>query len=150
MRYSRKTPSHGVYIQPGQISLVYLTVCTKEREPWLSTSDVHELLHSVWMEATAWKVGKYMIMPDHIHLFAGLAQDDISLDSWITYWKSIFSKRNNNPEHRWQSGHWDTRLRSNETYYNKWLYVRDNPVRKGLVQYSEQWPFQGEIFEVWR
>jgi len=38
---------------------------------------VHDLLCSVWREATAWLVGRYVIMPDHVHLFA--APGDIEL-----------------------------------------------------------------------
>ncbi|MCE5322772.1 transposase [bacterium] len=144
----RKNPIHGIYIQPNHTIIVYLTICTKDRLPWLASPDIHDLLRSVWQEAQAWHVGKYVIMPDHIHLFAGLAQDDISLERWITYWKSMFSKKHKKPEHRWQSSHWDTRLRSDDSYYNKWVYVKNNPVRQGLVQRSDQWPFQGEIFEV--
>jgi hypothetical protein len=25
----------------------------------------------------------------------------------------------------------------------KWLYVRNNPVRHGLVEHPDDWPFQG-------
>jgi len=27
----------------------------------------------------------------------------------------------------------------------KWNYVRDNPVRAGLVENAEAWPYQGEV-----
>jgi hypothetical protein len=36
-------------------------------------------------------------------------------------------------EHRWQTDHWDRRLRSDESYAEKWEYVRCNAVRHGLV-----------------
>jgi len=36
-------------------------------------------------------------------------------------------------------------LRSNESYSQKWNYVRENPVRAGLVKSAEDWPYQGEI-----
>ena len=35
-------------------------------------------------------------------------------------------------------------LRSEESYGEKWLYVRDNPVRAGLVDDASDWPYQGE------
>ena len=66
----RKHPAHGVLIIPNRPTIVYLTVCTKDRQPWLATPEVHALLRLVWTDAAAWLVGKYMIMPDHIHLFA--------------------------------------------------------------------------------
>lgn len=40
---------------------------------------------------------------------------------------------------------WDRQLRNGESYSNKWQYVRNNPVRKGLVADADGWPFQGEM-----
>jgi hypothetical protein len=51
-------------------------------------------------------------------------------------------------EFRWQTDHWDTRVRTAEIYEEKWLYFLNNPVRKGLVNKPEDWPYQGEIFEL--
>jgi len=45
----------------------------------------------------------------------------------------------------WQEGFFDHVLRSNESYAQKWECVRENPVRAGLVNRSEDWPYQGEI-----
>ncbi|MBI3919804.1 MAG: hypothetical protein HY318_00195 [Armatimonadetes bacterium] len=125
--------------------IVYLTVCTKDRRGWLATDKNHALLVKVWTEATAWLVGRYVIMPDHIHLFAVPGQMEIEFDNWVRYWKSQFSKQHHGHSHRWQTDHWDTRLRSSESYEEKWEYVRNNPVRHGLVERSEDWPYQGEI-----
>ena len=36
-------------------------------------------------------------------------------------------------------------LRGGERYSQKWDYVRQNPVRAGLVHDANDWPFQGEI-----
>jgi putative transposase len=67
---------------------VFDTVCTKNRKPWLATPLIHEMLQIVWTEATAWLVGRYVIMPDHIHLFAAPGSPEVSLDNWVQYWKS--------------------------------------------------------------
>jgi REP-associated tyrosine transposase len=45
----------------------------------------------------------------------------------------------------WQEEFFDHVLRSNESYSQKWEYVKENPVRAGLVKKSEDWPFQSEI-----
>ena len=45
----------------------------------------------------------------------------------------------------WQAGVFDHLLRSDESYAEKWLYVRENPVRAGLVARAEDWPYQGCI-----
>ena len=36
-------------------------------------------------------------------------------------------------------------LRNDESYAQKWEYVRENPVRAGLVAEWHEWPYQGEI-----
>jgi REP element-mobilizing transposase RayT len=45
----------------------------------------------------------------------------------------------------WQPGFFDHVMRDSESYASKWQYVRDNPLRAGLVERSEDWPYQGEI-----
>jgi len=48
----------------------------------------------------------------------------------------------------WQPGFFDHVLRSDESYVQKWKYVRDNPVRANLVELWDQWPYQGEIVPI--
>ena len=45
----------------------------------------------------------------------------------------------------WQRGFFDHVLRNDESYGNKWNYVKDNPVRAGLVSDPEKSPYSGEI-----
>ena len=142
---ARKHPAHGVHSSVLQPTIVFLTVCTKGRAPWLATPEVHENLRSVWRAATDWAVGRYVLMPDHLHLFPAPGPTERTLDTWVRYWKSRFRKRDANPSHRWQTDHWDTRLRDDENYESKWEYVKNNPVRHGLVERSDDWPFQGTM-----
>jgi hypothetical protein len=48
----------------------------------------------------------------------------------------------------WQPGFFDHLLRGSESYHEKWRYVRENPVRAGLVSCAEDWPYQGEIVRI--
>jgi putative transposase len=45
----------------------------------------------------------------------------------------------------WQREFFDHLLRSSESYGEKWNYVRDNPVRAGLVTSVEGRPHAGEL-----
>lgn len=145
MADKRSHPAHGVLLVDGQPTITFVTVCTKHRAPWLANDEVHSLLRKVWRDANAWLLGRYVIMPDHVHFFAGRTGREIELDHWIQYWKSQFSKQFGHPECRWLTDHWDTRMRSVEAYEEKWVYVQNNPVRHGLVTRPEDWPFRGEI-----
>jgi REP element-mobilizing transposase RayT len=89
-------------------------------------------------------------MPDHIHLFCAPLRPEISLDMWVRYWKSLVSRAWPGPEQHpiWQRHFWDTQLRQGESYYEKWFYVRENPVRRGLVSDSTVWPYAGELHDL--
>ena len=45
----------------------------------------------------------------------------------------------------WQEEFFDHLLRSGESYCQKWDYVKENPAPAGLVDRSDEWPWQGEI-----
>jgi putative transposase len=45
----------------------------------------------------------------------------------------------------WQEEFFDHVLRSTESYSQKWDYVRENPVRAGLVTKIGDWPWQGKV-----
>ena len=141
----RSHPAHGVFAEPSKPTIVFLTVCTQSRVPWLATDEVHALLRDVWTRASAWLVGRYVVMPDHVHLFAAPGGAGIVFDNWVRYWKSQFTKAHLRSDHAWQTDHWDRRLRDGESYEEKWEYVRLNPVRHGLVARPEDWAFQGEL-----
>ena len=92
-------------------------------------------------------VGRYVIMPDHVHFFIRVGGDQ-RLSTSIKYLKQAITKtfRVEQPDTRvWQPGFFDHLMRSNESYSEKWSYVRENPVRAGLVDHADKWPYQGEV-----
>ena len=93
-------------------------------------------------------IGRYVIMPDHVHLFAAFPIAGIGLPSWIQSLRTVVGKRLLRleiPKPHWQEGFFDHLLRSHESYAQKWDYVRLNPVLAKLCQTPEAWPYQGEI-----
>ena len=144
----RKYPAKGIHIPRGKPVIVFITVCTEKRLPWLANEETHAIVRHIWKKADAWHVGRYVLMPDHVHLFAGLNDLGIPLEQWIRYWKTAVSRRVDDPTKRWQKGFWDRRLRSLESYTEKWEYVRDNPVRKGQARDADSWSYQGEVFDL--
>ena len=111
----------------------------------LANAAVHQGLVDVWRKATAWLVGRYLLMPDHLHLFCAPRDLEIPLINWVTYWKRQFSRLRLPGTGNWQRLFWDTRLRREENYDQKWDYIRQNPVKAGLVTHADLWPFQGEL-----
>jgi REP element-mobilizing transposase RayT len=95
-------------------------------------------------------IGRYVIMPDHLHFFVTLP-DDQSLSLWMKSLKNSLSKSLRQVSvlaPHWQKGFFDHVVRSDQSYEDKWLYVHENPVRKGLVATADLWPYQGEINRV--
>lgn len=45
----------------------------------------------------------------------------------------------------WQPEFFEHLMRSDESRSEKWRYVRDNPVRAGLMFEAGEWPFEGWI-----
>ncbi len=147
----RQNPFPGVRIQEDGPTIVFLTVATADRGRWLTTDENHRLIREVWQEADAWVIGHYLLMPDHLHLFCSPASAEFSIEQWIKFWKSRFSKRHQRREWTWQSRGWHHRMRTAESYAEKQHYMWQNPVRAGLVAKPEDWPCQGKLHDlIWR
>ena len=131
--------------------IYFLTVCVVRRRPLLTKPSVAEELRLAWVQSPelhGWAVGRYVIMPDHVHFFARAHADAKSLAGFMRDWKKWTSRRISGalsvPAPIWQPEYFEHVLRSAASYGEKWHYVFANPVRAGLVTQSEDWPFAGE------
>jgi putative transposase len=163
-RLDRLFTSHPLY---------FVTTNTEDRKPILANAKVHEDFRK-FCEAGLTRgvfVGKFVLMPDHLHLFVAFGDEYESalierrysgepvavvcdrrlslLSEWMKSLKNSLSKTlrgMNVPAPHWQKGFFDHVMRSEESYSEKWLYVAKNPVRKKLATHPEDWPYQGEIY----
>ena len=133
----------------------FLTTCTELRKPVLACEQVAAILVKEWQTARdrhRWAIGRYVIMPDHVHFFCAPELDAKPLSIFIGFWKEWTSKGIKRALELvgpvWQEEFFDHLLRSFESYSQKWDYVRENPVRAGLVAKADDWPWQGEIEEL--
>lgn len=110
---------------------------------------VQSSLKNLWKEeATAWLVGYYLIMPDHIHFFCAPHDLHFGIDQWVEFWKSRFSRQHLEESWVWQRKSFHRRMRDRVEYEEKLSYVRENPLRKGFVKNSDDWPYQGRIHDL--
>ena len=49
--------------------IIYLTVCSQDRKSIFAFEDSAAVIVDAWQRGNSWLVGRYVIMPDHIHLF---------------------------------------------------------------------------------
>lgn len=87
----RKHPAHWPAVERhNEPVIIFLTVCTKNREPVLACEFMHNRLIAAWESAQQWMVGRYLIMPDHIHLFCAPAVYEAeNVMQWVAYWKRL-------------------------------------------------------------
>jgi len=84
------------------------------------------------------RCGLALAMPDHLHGLFGFPGDKhmrqviTGIKSWMAGQHGV----------RWQRDFFDHRLRSWESAAEKAHYIRMNPVRAGLVERTEDWPYQ--------
>ena len=102
----RKTPvHHPVHEVSGRSVIVFVTLLAQARRPLFDNPEVHALLLSAWHAADTWRVGRYVLMPDHIHLFCAPAGDDYPpLTRWVQYWKSVASRQWPRPDEQPEIG----------------------------------------------
>lgn len=99
----------------------------------------------------------YVVMPNHVHLLAK-TYDEFLLSSIVHSWKSytaheikkLLGSRGSGetpelPEYSengiWQIEYWDRFIRDEKHYCQAINYIHDNPVKAGLCNNPEAWPW---------
>src|SRR2546423_1075224 len=117
----------------------FVTFNTYKRRRLLVRREIHEMFRSFCNRARDYDVavGRYVIMPDHVHMFVALPPTEITLSKWVQMLRTVLGKqllRLGVQKPHWQEGFFDHVLRSSESYSEKWEYVRLNPSPGWLVR----------------
>jgi REP element-mobilizing transposase RayT len=141
-----RPPRLRLVFQKYDPPLYFMTFNTHQRRKLLANAQVHSRLieFAKLGEQRGIAVGRYVIMPDHIHLFVRGGIDFV-LTQWTRMLKRRLSMAISTPLPHWQKGFFDHLIRHSESYAQKWEYVRQNPVRAGLANDPCAWLWQGEI-----
>jgi putative transposase len=97
-RHPRRPPRLPTVFDAYRDAPVYfVTFCTHERKPRLARTNVHEaflaFIHRGWDEQRI-AVGRYVIMPDHVHLLVS-GGADFNLGEWVKLLKQCLGKATN-------------------------------------------------------
>ena len=120
---------------------IFLTLCGARRdvnqfarEPqWTCLVKSVEHLRQLGL----WQPHLLLAMPDHVHLIA-IIPKSVGIGEAIRRFKRAASYGN---QIRWQPAAFDHRIRSDDSYREKWQYVMANPKRAGLIRETAEWPF---------
>jgi len=132
--------------------VVAFTCCEQNRRPMFTNDALTRLFMTLLEQQTAHygcDILVYMFMPDHVHaLLAGRDETSDTLNAMRSfkqhtgYWLS-----RNDPQHRWQKDYYDHILRTwergEEEIRKHVRYILCNPVRKGLVEKWQDYPYKG-------
>jgi len=88
----------------------------------------------------------YCFMPDHQHLIVTGTDEQADTLAFIKKYKQktgYWLSRNQTAE--WQKDFYDHVIRKEESLIGIVQYILDNPVRKGLVEHWDDYPFKGAV-----
>ena len=92
-------------------------------------------------------VAAYCVMPDHLHLLAEGLEDGADLRRFCRHVRQATAHRwrRTGGERLWQHGYYERTLREEEDSRTVVRYMLENPVRAGLVERVEQYPYVGSL-----
>jgi putative transposase len=125
-----------------------ITMCTADRRPAFRDPQLAQVV----LDALDWRryhqgiaVYAYCLMPDHLHLLlrAGRAGSVGDVIKGIKVFTTIESWTLGYQGQLWQDRFYDHVLRRAEDARQIAEYIRQNPVRTGLVEDPEAYPYSG-------
>ena len=89
-----------------------------------------------------WRLAVFLVMPDHVHFIVRVPSNGgcvaTSLPALVRNFKHLLASRYGI---RFQRDFFDTRLRNDADFSEKYDYILGNPVRKGLCTVPSEWPY---------
>ena len=144
-----RNPREKSHVPPFWVekeALYFITInCAERGKNQLAIDSVAKELFSTisfYHESGCWWPEVVLLMPDHLHALIRFAwSQGHGMTTVIRNWKRYTARKLGIA---WQRDYFDHRIRSDDDHSQKWSYIQQNPVRKGLVQEFADWPY------VWR
>jgi putative transposase len=126
----------------GTDSVFFVTINCKPRgRDHLTSGDIPaRIFDSITFlrDRRTWFPEMVLLMPDHLHALISFTWEKLQgMNRVIADWKRFTAARFGIA---WQRDYFDHRIRSDQDHQSTWDYIRENPVRAGLVTSYEQWP----------
>jgi REP element-mobilizing transposase RayT len=142
--YRRRLPH---FQNPG--TALFVTFRRLIREPFSDAARDVILEHCIHDHGKRFDLHAAVVMPDHVHLLLTPLSDEkswpYSLPAILKSIKGTSARSVNKLLEKtgpvWQEESFDHVLRSDESFEDKLEYIRQNPVRRGLVARPEDYPW---------
>ncbi len=127
-------------------SPVFVTIAAKKGQSLLVPDLAPMVVRVLHERAVRFRLSlhAYCVMPDHMHVVCSMDSRDSGFQPFIATLKSEISRQAHRLGHAhfaWQRSYWDRHAREEENVRAMIQYVLDNPVREGLCQRWEDWPW---------
>jgi putative transposase len=126
----------------------FLTFCTHGRRKVFVSDEPVDIVWSQILRAggeCGFNQLAYVAMPDHLHLLTEGVDDAADLRRFAHRAKqrSAYAYCRSTGRHLWQPSYYDHVLRHDESSLPFIRYILENPVRAGLVEQCESYPYLG-------
>lgn len=134
----------------------FVTFCCYHRRPLLATDESRRIFESA-LERVRRRyrlyVYGYVVMPEHVHLLLSEPQQDTLADALKSLKQGVARRWMGNgpvkakvglsgsPQHFWQKRYYDFNIRNYSQFVEKLRYIHRNPVKRGLCDRPEDWPW---------
>lgn len=132
---------------------IHVTICTENKENFFN-SDVSSRIVIDQLLKTArdlrFRILCYCLMPDHIHVIVSPGESTLPLSKFLNIFKGRSTrvlKQKENSRKIWQRSAFDHVVRREENLKVVIEYIMNNPVRKGIVEKADEYPYS-EWFDV--
>ena len=123
---------------PVPDAFYFVTICAAVRGGSELTDRAAQILEAArYRQARGtWFLALFLIMPDHIHMLVHFSpnKDMTAVIADFKRYLATFCGLS------FQSGYFDTRIRDEAHYAEKWNYIVRNPVARGLAATPREWP----------
>jgi putative transposase len=87
------------------------------------------------------RVFGYVIMPEHVHLLLSEPERATLAQALQALKVSVAKRAQQKGDVFWQKRYYDRNVRDHEEFVEKLRYMHRNPVKRGLVEKPEDWPW---------
>jgi putative transposase len=125
-------------------TLHFITFSCYRRQPFFDTAHARRTFeHSLEQTRRSYRfdVIGYVVMPEHIHLLVSEPERATLSRAIQALKQSVSQKLNGHHGRFWQTRYYDFNVGTPQKRVEKLKYIYRNPVHRGLVERSEDWPW---------
>lgn len=122
----------------------FITFSCYRRQPLLRNCCAAEMFEHALEQARVnygFFVIGYVVMPEHVHLLVSEPEHDTLATAIKAIKQSVARRLVKAGDHFWQERYYDFNVGTSKKRIEKLRYIHRNPVKRGLVEKPEQWPW---------